>query len=74
MPITIHKDAKPCKWIKLKKYCELTGDTPASVHARRHKGKWIDGKQTIIAPDGKLWVNTEETEKWIEFGNKVVKY
>lgn len=71
MPITLIREAKQHKWIKLNKYCEITGDTPAAVHARRHKGVWLDGKHTKIAPDGKLWVNTEETEKWVEFGNQV---
>lgn len=73
MPITVIKGAKSHKWIRLKKYCELTGDTSSAVHARRHKGIWLDGKQTTIAPDGKLWINTEETEKWVEHGNKVVQ-
>jgi len=31
------------KWIKLLRYCELTGDTPNAVHARRKKGTWLDG-------------------------------
>ncbi len=74
VPIIVNKGAKPHKWVRVNKYCELTGDTPASVHARRHKGQWLDGKHTIIAPDGKLWINTEETEKWVEFGNKKINH
>jgi hypothetical protein len=26
---------QPVIWVKLKKYCELAGDTPAAVHAQR---------------------------------------
>ena len=65
------KASKPHKWVRLNRYCELTGDTSAAVHARRKKGVWLDGKHTTLAPDGKLWVNTEETERWVEHGNKV---
>ena len=54
------------KWVKLKKYCELTGDTAPSVHAKRHKGQWLDGFQSKIGPDGNLWINLIEVEKWVE--------
>ena len=56
MPIFIQNVAKPHKWVRLNRYCELTGDTSSAVHARRKKGVWIDGKHTTLAPDGKLWV------------------
>ncbi len=56
-------------WVKLNKYCELSGDTAYAVHARRHKGVWMDNLHCRIAPDGKLWINLMEVEKWVE--NKV---
>ena len=59
---------KPMKWVKLKKYCELSGDTPHAVHARRRKGIWLDEIQCRLAPDGKLWINLVEVEKWVENG------
>lgn len=54
------------KWVKLKRYCELSGDTPNAVHARRKKGLWLDGVQCKLGPDGNLWVNLDEVEKWVE--------
>lgn len=54
------------KWVKLKRYCELSGDTPNAVHARRKKGLWLDGIQCKLGPDGNLWVNLDEVEKWVE--------
>ena len=56
----------PIKWVRLKKYCELSGDTPDAVHARRRKGEWIDDVQCRLAPDRHVWVNLREVEKWIE--------
>lgn len=55
----------PVSWVKLKKYCELTGDTAAAVHARRRCGKWLDGVQCRIADD-LLWVNLLEAQRWVE--------
>ena len=55
-------------WVKLPKYCELTGDTPDAVHAKRRKGQWLDGVHCKIAPDGNLWVNLEAVERWVQQG------
>ena len=58
------------KWVKLKKYCYETGDTSNAVHAKRKKGIWLDGVQCKIGPDGNIWINLFEVEKWVEYGNK----
>jgi hypothetical protein len=58
------------KWVKLKKYCADSGDTPSAVHAKRQKGQFIDGIHCKVAADGNLWVNVEEVDKWVENGNR----
>ena len=58
------------KWVKLKKYCEESGETKDAVHSKRRKGQFVDGIHTKIAADGNLWVNIEEVEKWVELGNR----
>ena len=54
------------KWVKLKHYCALSGDSANAVHARRRRGQWLDDVQCRIAPDGNLWVNLIEVERWLE--------
>jgi len=58
------------KWVKLKKYCELSGDTPAAVHSKRKKGVFLEGVHCKVAPDGNLWVNLEAVERWVEEGSR----
>lgn len=58
------------KWVKLKKYCQESGDTSNAVHAKRKRGIWLDGIQCKVGPDGNIWINTIEVEKWVENGNK----
>ncbi|MCG8990832.1 excisionase family protein [Laribacter hongkongensis] len=53
------------KWVKLEKYCELTGETTDSVEAKRRTGKWIEGTHWRIPADGRVWINLEEVEKWV---------
>lgn len=62
------------KWVKLKKYCQDSGDTANAVHAKRKKGVWLDGIQCKIGPDGNVWINLVEVERWIENGNKAIMH
>lgn len=63
-PVTV-----PLRWIKLSLYCERTGDTPGAVHARRRKRQWLDGLHCKMGPDGNLWINPDEVNKWVESGS-----
>ncbi|MNL01334.1 hypothetical protein D3C87_1218000 [compost metagenome] len=54
------------RWVKLKKHCADTGDTANAVHARRRKRIWTDGVQCRKGPDGNLYINPEEYNKWVE--------
>lgn len=58
------------KWVKLKKYCHDSGDTSNAVHGKRKRGIWLDGLHCKVGPDGNVWINTIEVEKWVENGNK----
>jgi len=58
------------KWVKLKKYTEHTGDTANAVHAKRRKGIWLDDVYCRVGPDGNIWINLDEVEKWVEGGNQ----
>jgi hypothetical protein len=70
----------PLHWVRLSAYCQQSGDTPAAVHSRRRRvvvqgddgssvTEWIDGLHCQIAPDGNLWVNLLEVNRWVEGKN-----
>jgi hypothetical protein len=54
-------------WVRLSKYCELSGDTPDGVSKRLRNGKWL---RDIHArrPEGsaELWVNLTAVNDWVE--------
>lgn len=60
----------PKKWVSIKAYCALTGETEKAITRRREKGIWLDGRHTTIGPNGRLWVNLIEADKWVESGNQ----
>jgi hypothetical protein len=58
------EDDRAFKLVKLKKYCELTGDTPMAVHNRRRRGHWIDGVHCRVLSGRRLWINPAEVNLW----------
>lgn len=54
------------RWVLLAEHCRRTGETPQTVHTRRKRGIWLDGKHTMLATKKRLYVNVEEYNKWIE--------
>ena len=44
------KTPKQIEWVKLAKYCQLTGETRDSVMKKRASGKFLDGVHSRIAP------------------------
>lgn len=53
------------KWVRINKYCELSGDTLEAIRARRRRRLWIEGVHWRKA-GGVFWINPAEVEKWIE--------
>ena len=53
------------KWVKVNKYCDLSGDTSEAVRARRRNQKWTEGVQWVKR-EGSIWINPSEVEKWVE--------
>jgi hypothetical protein len=54
------------KWIKLRKYIELTGETTETVRNKRRYGYWLDNVHYKKAPDGGLWINIQAVEEWLD--------
>jgi len=56
-------------WVRLAKYCELTGEPTATVITRMKTGGWAKGVHYVIGPDRRRWVNLEQAQKWVEHGH-----
>src|SRR5262245_45063097 len=52
-------------WVKLSKYCCLSGDTPEAVYTKRRRGIWLDGRESKVAGDGSMWVNLDAVNEWV---------
>jgi len=52
--------------IPLKRYCQITGETPNAVYLRRLKGVWIEGVE-LYKPEGSdWWVDLAAVRAWVK--------
>lgn len=65
MALTINKVTKSVNLVTLEKYCKLSGETKCSIYSKKAKGVWLEGREIVKAPNGKLYVNVEKAQKWI---------
>ncbi|MTI12400.1 excisionase [Sansalvadorimonas verongulae] len=54
------------QWVRLKKYCELSGETKGSVNHKRAAGLWLEGQEFRVADDSCVWINLEAVNRWAE--------
>lgn len=52
------------KWVRERRLMEVTGLSKDQVKHRRQQ--WAEGKQWKEAPDGCIWYNLEEIDRWVE--------
>ena len=57
-------------WVKLKKYCELSGETRNTVNAKLANQIWREGYHTKVLEDGCRWINLSRVQEWAEHGQR----
>lgn len=60
------------RWLTLKKMAELTGYTEKAFHEKIYQGKWPEGKVWRKSPDGRIQINLEGFNQWVEGRLKTV--
>jgi|GEM_PF-3023397 len=48
----------------LKEYANLSGLTQDAIRCKIRDGYWVEGKQYVKAPDGKIRILLEGVDKW----------
>ena len=54
------------RFLKIKRFCELTGYTPEAVQTKISRGVWMEGWQYRRAPDNVILVDVEGFNRWVE--------
>ena len=54
------------RYVLIQKASEVTGYTPKAIEHKIAKGVWTEGKEYRHAPDGRLLIDLQGFEKWVE--------
>lgn len=54
------------RYVRIPRFCELTGYTEKAVQEKIRVGAWAEGVQYRRAPDGHILVDLQGYEKWAE--------
>jgi hypothetical protein len=54
------------RYVRIPKFCDLTGYTAGAVNDKIRRGKWIEGRQYRRAPDGHILVDLIGFQQWVE--------
>jgi hypothetical protein len=51
--------------VTIPKFCELTGYSEDAVRSKQKRGDWLEGREWIKAPDGRILMDLEGYERWV---------
>lgn len=54
------------RFVTIEKAAELTGYSPDAIRSKKRDGIWRKGHEWVEAPDGRILIDMEGYEKWVE--------
>lgn len=54
------------KWVTIKKFAEASGYSEDAIRAKTKNGTWLNRKHFTKGPDGRIMINVEEVNQWLE--------
>jgi len=55
----------PARFVTIRLYAAISGLTEKAIRRKLERGVWLEGKQWRRA-DGVIYIDTKETDKWVE--------
>ena len=53
-------------WVLVKRLAEITGYSENAIRHKVKSGVWVEGRIWRRAPDGRIFLNLAEFERWVE--------
>lgn len=64
----------PSQWVLVKRFAEITGYSENAVRHKVKNGTWIQGRLWRKAPDGRIFLNLSEFERWVESNTRTATF
>lgn len=58
--------SNPSRWVLVNRFAEVTGYSENAVRHKVKGGIWVEGRIWRKAPDGRIFLNLAEFERWVE--------
>lgn len=58
----------PCRYVTADVAAVVTGYTAKAMERKRQDGIWLEGREWVKAPDGRILYDLEGYERWVERG------
>lgn len=56
----------PIRYLTIRRFAELSGYSEEAVRRKIECGVWLEGDVFVKAPDGRILVDVERYERWVE--------
>jgi hypothetical protein len=66
--------SNPSQWVLVKRSAEVTGYSENAVRHKVKDGTWVQGRIWRKAPDGRIFLNLAEFERWAESESRLTAY
>lgn len=54
------------RFVTIEMCAAITGLTRSAINKRMGRGYWIEGRQWRRAEDGRIWIDMQAVEKWVQ--------
>ncbi|MNY13902.1 hypothetical protein D3C86_1470570 [compost metagenome] len=54
------------RFVTIEKAAELTGYSADAIRSKKRDGIWREGHEWVAAPDGRILIDMQGYEKWVE--------
>lgn len=56
----------PARFMTVDAFSAISGYTGAAIRSKKAEGIWREGKEYVIAPDGRILIDVEGYNKWVQ--------
>lgn len=56
----------PARFMTIDAFAAISGYTSSAIRSKKAEGIWREGKEYVIAPDGRILVDVEGYNKWVQ--------
>jgi hypothetical protein len=67
-PQTSAVQVAPARLVTIDLAATVTGLTASAMRTKIARGFWLEGRQFRRAPDGRVWIDLQGVQQWVEQG------